>query len=74
VVPDYGCGKGSVDFFLSYQTKANSIGIKYDERIYESALENQKTFVSKSKAEFVLIGAEEYQVLTQVYFLSDDSG
>ena len=28
VVLDYGCGKGRVDFFLAYQTKANSIGIE----------------------------------------------
>lgn len=31
---DYGCGKGRVDFFLSYQTRCQSIGIEYDERIY----------------------------------------
>lgn len=66
VVLDYGCGKGRVDFFLSYQTKANSIGIEYDERIYQSALENQKTSVSREKAEFVLAGAEEYQVPSEV--------
>ena len=24
---DYGCGKGRVDFFLSYQTRCASIGI-----------------------------------------------
>ena len=28
VVLDYGCGKGRVDFFLSYQTKAHTIGIE----------------------------------------------
>lgn len=27
-VLDYGCGKGRVDFFLSYQTGCNSIGIE----------------------------------------------
>ena len=27
VVLDYGCGKGRVDFFLSHQTKAKTIGI-----------------------------------------------
>ena len=25
---DYGCGKGRVDFFLSYQTRCKSIGIE----------------------------------------------
>lgn len=66
VVLDYGCGKGRVDFFLAYQTKANTIGIEYDERIYQSALENQKTAVSKVRTEFVLARAEEYKVPTEV--------
>ena len=47
-VLDYGCGKGRVDFFLSHQTGARTIGIEYDERIYADALENQKT--AKAKA------------------------
>ena len=55
VVVDYGCGKGRVDFFISYQTKANTIGIEYDERIYNSALENKKSYVSGRKVEFVLM-------------------
>jgi len=66
VVLDYGCGKGRVDFFLSYQTKANTIGIEYDERIYQSALENQKTVISRAKTEFVLARAEEYEVSCSV--------
>jgi predicted RNA methylase len=66
VVLDYGCGKGRVDFFLAYQTKANTIGIEYDERIYQCALENQKTAVSKVRTEFVLARAEEYKVPTEV--------
>ena len=66
VVLDYGCGKGRVDFFLSYQTKANTIGIEYDERIYRGALENQKTVVSKTTAEFVPVRAEEYDVPSEV--------
>ena len=66
VVLDYGCGKGRVDFFLSYQTKANTIGVEYDERIYQSALENQKTAVSGGKSEFVLTRAEEYKVPSEV--------
>ena len=66
VVLDYGCGKGRVDFFLAYQSKADTIGIEYDERIYNSALENQKTAVSKAKTEFVLARAEENEVPTKV--------
>ena len=66
VVLDYGCGKGRVDFFLSYQTKAHTIGIEYDKRIYQSALDNQKTAVSKTRTEFVPASAETYEVPTQV--------
>ena len=66
VVLDYGCGKGRVDFFLSYQTKANAIGIEYDERIYRGAMENQKTAVSRARTEFVLARAEEYEVPPEV--------
>ena len=66
VVLDYGCGKGRVDFFLSYRTKAKTIGIEYDERIYNNALENQRSAVSKAKADFVLTRAEEYEVPLEV--------
>ena len=63
-VLDYGCGKGRVDFFLSHQTQAETIGIEYDERIFEFAIENQKT--ASAKAEFVLARAEAYEVPREV--------
>ncbi len=66
VVLDYGCGKGRVDFFLSYQTKAKTMGIEYDERIYQSALDNQRTAVSGARTEFVPIRAEEYEVPAEI--------
>jgi len=66
VVLDYGCGKGRVGFFLSYRTKAKSIGIEYDERIYQGALENQKTTISRTTPDFVLTRAEEYEVPSAV--------
>lgn len=65
-VLDYGCGKGRVGFFLSYQTKVKSIGIEYDERIYRRALENKKSAVSRARADFVLARAEEYEVPREV--------
>ena len=64
VILDYGCGKGRVGFFLSHRAKVKSIGIEYDERIYEGALENQKT--ARTKANFVLSRAEEYEVPAEV--------
>ena len=66
VVLDYGCGKGRVGFFLSYRTKAQTIGIEYDARIYASALENRKSTVSRVKPNFVLTKAEEYEVPPEV--------
>ena len=66
VVLDYGCGKGRVDFYLAYQTKAKTIGVEYDERIYQGAAANQKTAVSRTKTEFMPVRAEEYQVPTDV--------
>ena len=59
---DYGCGKGRVDFFLSYQTRCKSIGIEYDERIYEKAAENKKYAVSSGRVEIELANAEEFAV------------
>ena len=66
VVLDYGCGKGRVGFFLSYRTKSKTIGIEYDERIYESAQENRKSTVSRLKPDFVQTRAEEYEVLPSI--------
>lgn len=66
VVLDYGCGKGRVDFYLAYQTKAKTIGVEYDERIYQGAMANQKTAVSRTRTEFVPARAEEYQVPTDI--------
>jgi len=66
VVLDYGCGKGRVGFFLSYRRKAKTIGIEYDGRIYEAALENRKCTISRRKPEFVLARAEEYRVPDEV--------
>ena len=71
VVLDYGCGKGRVDFFLSHRTKAKTIGIEYDERIYAEAMDNRKT--AKAKPEFVLANAEHYEVpaeVTRCYFFN----
>ena len=66
VVLDYGCGKGRVDFYLAYQTKANTVGVEYDERIYQGAIENRKTAVSGARTEFVQMRAEEYRVPEKV--------
>ncbi len=66
VVLDYGCGKGRVGFFLGYRTKARTIGIEYDDRIYGDAQENGRTTISRIKPDFVLARAEEYPVPPEV--------
>ena len=75
IVLDYGCGKGRVGFFLSRETGAKTIGIEYDSRIYESALENRKT--AAAKPDFVLTSAETFEVPPEVnrcYFFNPFSG
>lgn len=62
---DYGCGKGRVDFFLSYQARCRSIGIEYDDRIYHVAVENQKTAASAGRVAFCMQNAEVYEVPTE---------
>lgn len=70
---DYGCGKGRVDFFLSYQTRCNSVGIEYDERIYQKADENKASAVSGNHTSFVLTSAENFEVpeaVDRAYFFN----
>lgn len=62
ILVDYGCGKGRVDFFMAYQSRCKTIGVEYDERIYASAIENQKTAVSGNRTNFVLEKAENYEI------------
>ena len=59
---DYGCGKGRVDFFLSYQTRCRTIGIEYDDRIYAVAEENKKSAVSSGRTTFYMENAEEFRI------------
>lgn len=61
-VIDYGCGKGRVDFYLSYQLRCKSLGIEYDERIFKTIMENQKTAISADRTAFKNCAAENYKV------------
>lgn len=70
---DYGCGKGRVDFFLSWQTRCRSIGIEYDERIYEKAVENQNMSSSSGRVTFQAVDAGEFPVpesVDRIYFFN----
>ena len=65
-VLDYGCGKGRVGFFLGYRTRSKTVGIEYDAHIYESAVENRRTVISRIKPDFLLARAEEYEIPPQI--------
>ncbi|MDY2593520.1 MAG: methyltransferase domain-containing protein [Oliverpabstia sp.] len=70
---DYGCGKGRIDFFLSYQTRCQSIGIEYDERIYEKAIENKETAISSGRVTIELTNAENFivsEIVDRIYFFN----
>lgn len=59
---DYGCGKGRVSFFLSYQTRCSSTGIEYDERICQKAIENKTKAVSGGRVTIEQANAETFAV------------
>ena len=65
-VLDYGCGKGRVSLFLAFQTKCRSIGIEYDERIFERALVNKESSSAGSRVQFVCSDAKVYDVPPEV--------
>ena len=70
---DYGCGKGRADFFLSYQTRCHTIGVEYNERIYEKAVENREQGVAAGRTEFVLADAVQFSVpaeVDRIYFFN----
>ena len=62
ILVDYGCGKGRVDFYLSAKIGCKTIGVDFDERMIKKALENKRTFVGKTKPEFICVSAENYEI------------
>lgn len=70
---DFGCGKGRVSFYLSYSTKASMIGVEYDDRLFNSALENHKRCINSRRVEFVHCDAKEFEIsdaITGAYFFN----
>lgn len=59
---DYGCGKGRVSFFMSWQTRCRSIGIEYDERMCKCFADNKVRAVSGNRVVFYQTKAEDYIV------------
>ena len=61
------------DFFLSYQTRCHTIGVEYNERIYEKAVENREQGVAAGRTEFVLADAVQFSVpaeVDRIYFFN----
>ena len=62
---DYGSGKGRVSIFMAYQTGCHSIGIEYDERLYEKALINGESPAARHRVSFVHGDAALYELPEQ---------
>ncbi len=70
---DFGSGKGRVDFYLAYYTKAKMIGVEYDIRLYNTSMENHRKAISSGRVEFVNINAKDYIIpsdATGAYFFN----
>lgn len=66
VLVDYGSGKGRVDFFFAYQTKTKTIGIEYDERMYNLSMKNKEAQSAFVRCTFICEKAENYIVDKEV--------
>ena len=63
---DYGCGKGRVDYYLAYQTRCRAIGVEYDVRIFNTAMANHETAISRNRVTLENENAEDYEVPAEV--------
>lgn len=64
---DFGCGKGRLNFYLAYETKANVLGIEMNNFFYNEALSNKKSFLkehkfNEDKLNFLNIMAQDYNI------------
>lgn len=59
---DYGCGKGRVAFFLSYQTRCRSIGIECDKELFDRAISNKESCASGNRTKFMSTKAEAFKL------------
>ena len=64
---DYGCGKGRVGFFLNRHVGCAVTGVDYDERLYQMAEANRKTY-GRDGVTFVCANAETYEIHGETCF------
>lgn len=62
VLVDYGCGKGRVGFFFHHTIKCRTIGVEYDEPIWQQAMENLNNSGIKKGVAFVRTDAKDFPV------------
>lgn len=66
VLVDYGCGKGRVSFFLYHQIGCRTMGIEYDDKIFQKLKENEESYIGKkqnlNEIIFYQANAEEYVI------------
>ena len=73
VLLDYGCGKGRVCYYLSWQCRCRCVGVEYDDRIFKAMVKNKKTAVSAFLVEPVHSKAERYdlpELVDRVFFFN----
>lgn len=61
-VVDYGCGKGRVSYFLSWQLRCRCTGVEYDDRIFEAAMKNKESAASGGRVELIHTKAETIHI------------
>ena len=54
--------KDGYSIFMTYQTGCRSIGIEYDERLWQKAMVNAKSAAARSRVSFILADAAEYEL------------
>ncbi len=61
---DFGCGKGRLNFYVSYRFSCHTKGIEFNPTYYEDALVNLSSYVRRkqSNIHFFLCKAQDYQV------------
>ena len=59
---DYGCGKGRVSLFLSWQIGCRSVGIDFNPLLLAEAERNRQRFAGKTDVLFREASAERYEV------------
>lgn len=74
---DYGCGKGRVSIYMTHQTGCKSIGIDFNDRLLNRALDNILNFKAKNKISFINADASKYilpDTVNSCYFFNPFCG